>query len=154
MAGKCVVSDPDFYGVVQLLFLGGIYGMVLFKASNLIADGSELLLLIPSIAPIVGSVVLPILGAVPDGAIVLFSGMGPTVEVQEQIVAELARSCGKQIHRAEITVPFLSIPAGRVTIKNGEATYKRPRGAGEGWKRSPQALTTGARAFSLIDLRW
>ena len=64
--------------------------MVLFKASNLIADGSELLLLIPSIAPIVGSVVLPILGAVPDGAIVLFSGMGPIAEVQGKLLLELA----------------------------------------------------------------
>ena len=134
VAGKCVVSDPDFYGVVQLLFLGGIYGMVLFKASNLIADGSELLLLIPSIAPIVGSVVLPILGAVPDGAIVLFSGMGPIAEVQEQIAVGVGALAGSTIML--ITVPwFLSILAGRVTIKNGEATYKRPRGAGEGWKK-------------------
>ena len=38
-----------FGGIVQLLFLAGIYSMFLFKASNLIADGSELLLLIPSI---------------------------------------------------------------------------------------------------------
>jgi hypothetical protein len=60
---------------VQLLFLGGCYGFVLFQASNLISDGSELLLLVPSLAGLVGSIVLPVLGAVPDGAIVLFSGM-------------------------------------------------------------------------------
>lgn len=41
----------------------------------MISDGSELLLLVPSMAGIVGSVVLPVLGAVPDGAIVVFSGM-------------------------------------------------------------------------------
>jgi len=46
-------------------------------ASNMISDGSELLLLVPSVAGVVGSVVLPILGAVPDGMIVLYSGMGP-----------------------------------------------------------------------------
>ena len=35
----------------------------------MISDGSELLLLVPSLAGLVGSVVLPVLGAVPDGAI-------------------------------------------------------------------------------------
>ena len=36
-------------------------------------------------ADIVGSVVLPVLGAVPDGAIVLFSGMGPKAAAQGQL---------------------------------------------------------------------
>jgi hypothetical protein len=64
-------------GFVQLLFLGGTYGFILCYASNLISDGSELLLLIPSLAGLIGSVVLPVLGAVPDGCMVLFSGLGP-----------------------------------------------------------------------------
>ena len=54
------------FGSLQVLFLGGVYGKVLFDASNQISDGSELLLLIPSLAGIVGSVVLPVLGIVPD----------------------------------------------------------------------------------------
>ena len=52
----------DGYGFVQLLTLLVGYGYVLFIASNLIADGSELLLLVPSLAGLVGSCVLPILG--------------------------------------------------------------------------------------------
>eukprot|EP00955_Chlamydomonas_euryale_P049238 354208-Chlamydomonas_euryale.AAC.8 len=56
-------------------------GYILFCASNMIANGSELLLLTP-LAGLVGSVVLPVLGAVPDGAIVLFSGMGPNAQEQ------------------------------------------------------------------------
>ena len=36
-------------------------------------------------ADIVGSVVLPVLGAVPDGAIVLFSGMGAVDVVEQQV---------------------------------------------------------------------
>lgn len=52
------------------------------QASNLISDGSELLLLVPALAGVVGSVVLPVLGAVPDGAIVLFSGMGDDAQNQ------------------------------------------------------------------------
>ncbi|EGD77605.1 hypothetical protein PTSG_08701 [Salpingoeca rosetta] len=51
------------YGFVQVLFLMFAYAYVLFYASNLISDGSELLLLVPSMRDIVGSVVLPILGA-------------------------------------------------------------------------------------------
>lgn len=43
------------------------YGYVLYYASNLIGEGSELLLLVPSMAGLVGGVVLPLLGAVPDG---------------------------------------------------------------------------------------
>eukprot|EP00798_Chlamydomonas_sp_ICE-L_P007194 gene7193-302_t len=60
-------------GMCQLTFLLAAYGYILFSASNMISNGSELLLLTP-LAGLVGSVVLPVLGAVPDGAIVLFSG--------------------------------------------------------------------------------
>ena len=58
-------KEFNYSGLAQLLFLSFCYGYIIFIGSNLIADGSELLLLIPRIAPIVGSVVLPILGAVP-----------------------------------------------------------------------------------------
>lgn len=68
------------YGLVQLLFLGAVYGYCLTYASNLISDGSELLLLVPAWAGLIGSVVLPVLGAVPDGCIVFFSGMGPNAQ--------------------------------------------------------------------------
>ena len=63
-------SSGDWaWGLVQVLSLMMVYAYILFTASNMLSDGSELLLLVPSIAGIVGSVVLPILGAVPDGAI-------------------------------------------------------------------------------------
>jgi hypothetical protein len=70
----------DGFGFFQLLFLGGTYAYMLFFGSNLISDGSELLLLVPSLAGVVGSIVLPVLGAVPDGCIVLFSGLGPNAQ--------------------------------------------------------------------------
>lgn len=83
------LPDTDA-GFVQLLFLGGTYGYILCYASNLISDGSELLLLIPSMAGLIGSVVLPVLGAVPDGCMVLFSGLGPAAQglllYQDQLV--------------------------------------------------------------------
>jgi hypothetical protein len=78
-----VASLPDSgYGFCQLLFLFAVYGYVLMNASNMISDGSEFLLLVPAYAGIVGSVVLPILGAVPDGMLILFSGMGDDAQNQ------------------------------------------------------------------------
>ncbi|CAK0808729.1 unnamed protein product [Prorocentrum cordatum] len=61
---------------MQIVSLTVLYGYVLLHASDLISRGSELLLLVPRFAPVVGSVVLPILGAVPDGMMVLMSGLG------------------------------------------------------------------------------
>lgn len=67
----------------------------------MISDGSELLLLVPSLAGVVGSVVLPVLGAVPDGAIVLFSGMGDDAQSELSVgVGALAGS----------TIMLLTIP--------------------------------------------
>ena len=83
----------DFGGFIQLIILMIGYAYVLYSGSNLISDGSELLLLVPSLAGIVGSIVLPVLGAVPDGAIVLFSGLGPDAQNQLSVgVGALAGS--------------------------------------------------------------
>lgn len=66
---------PTFAGFVQLIALGGAYSACLTYAANLICDGSELLLLVPSLSGLIGSVILPILGAVPDACVVLYSGL-------------------------------------------------------------------------------
>lgn len=72
---------------------------------------------------IVGSVVLPILGAVPDGAIVLFSGLG--ADAQEQVAVGVGALAGSTIML--LTVPwFLSILGGRVDLDaRGNAIYKQ-----------------------------
>ena len=102
-----------FYGAFQLTFFLVVYGAILFKASNFISEGSELLLLVPSVSGLVGSVVLPVLGAVPDGAIVLFSGLGDNA--QEELSVGVGALAGSTIML--LTVPwFLSIVAGRVDI--------------------------------------
>lgn len=112
---------PPMYGILQVLLLLLVYGFILFKASDLIAHGSELLLLVPSMRDIVGSVVLPILGAVPDGAIVLFSGLGPNA--QEELAVGVGALAGSTTML--LTLPwFLSIFAGRVNIRaDGVPTY-------------------------------
>eukprot|EP00043_Microstomoeca_roanoka_P015030 m.149825 g.149825 ORF g.149825 m.149825 type:complete len:613 (-) comp16163_c6_seq1:309-2147(-) len=121
------------FGFVQVLFLMFAYAYVLFFASNLISDGSELLLLVPSVRDIVGSVVLPILGAVPDGAIVLFSGLGKNA--QKQVSVGVGALAGSTIML--LTFPwFLSVLGGRVDLdKHGEPTYTKPKGMSGPWKK-------------------
>ena len=89
----------------------------------MISEGSELLLLVPSLAGVVGSVVLPVLGAVPDGAIVLFSGMGDNA--QEELTIGVGALAGSTIFL--LTIPWaLCILGGRVHIDpvSGFALYK------------------------------
>merc|ERR1719414_1041896 len=94
----------------QLIFLTFVYAVVLYQASNLIADGSELLLLVPSVAGIVGSIVLPILGAVPDGMMVLVSGIGPNA--QETLSTGIGALAGSTVML--LTLPWIiAVTAGR-----------------------------------------
>jgi Ca2+/Na+ antiporter len=100
-------------GFFQVMLLLVVYGAVLFKSADVLSEGSELLMFVPSIKDVVGSIVLPILGAVPDGAIVLFSGMGPIKEAQEQLNVGVGALAGSTIML--LTIPwFLSLWAGRV----------------------------------------
>ena len=124
---ECIsYTDCDwFWGFMQVMTLMAIYGYILFYASNMLSQGSELLLLVPSLAGLVGSVVLPILGAVPDGAIMLFSGLGP--DAQNQLTVGIGTIAGSTIML--LTLPWGgSILLGRVPIgPDGTAAYKRRR---------------------------
>ena len=117
--------DPSAVGDSGLLWLFLTYGYALYAASNMISEGSDLLLLVPSLAGIVGSCVLPVLGAVPDGAIMLFSGLGSVEEAQENLAVGVGALAGSTIML--LTIPFaLSLYAGRVDLKaNGDANYGR-----------------------------
>jgi hypothetical protein len=115
----------DGYGLFQLLCVGAVYAYILCVASGWISDGSELLLLIPQVAGIVGSIVLPILGAVPDGALVLFSGLGENA--QDTLNVGVGALAGSTIML--LTVPWvLSIIGGRVDLIDGKLNYfARPK---------------------------
>lgn len=114
---------PESCNGFQLLFLTAVYGYVLVTASGMISDGSELLLLVPSIAGMVGSVVLPVLGAVPDTLMVLFSGIGPNPA--ETVSVGVGAIAGSTIML--LTIPwFLSILGGRVNIDaDGKCMYAK-----------------------------
>jgi Ca2+/Na+ antiporter len=148
-------DENSAYGFVQVLFLAGVYGMILSVASDMISDGSELLLLVPSLKGLVGSLVLPILGAVPDGAIVLFSGIGKNAASSIQVgVGALAGSTIMLI-----TLPwFIAVYAGRVAIQDGECIYsKRMIRRAESSRRTKSALnalfTTGVECGHAIHVQ-
>lgn len=113
---------PELCNMWQLMFLTVVYGVILYQSSNLIADGSSYLLLFPSVAGIVGSVVLPILGAVPDGTMVLFSGLGP--HAQDNVSVGVGALAGSTVML--LTFPwFIAVMFGRVPVVDGEPQYGR-----------------------------
>ncbi len=96
----------------------------MYYASTLIAEGSDLLLLVPSMAGLVGGVVLPLLGAVPDGAIMLFSGLGNVEDAQDTLSIGIGALAGSTIML--LTIPWgMSVINGRVDIDpdTGVANY-------------------------------
>lgn len=113
--------DPGETNNAQLAFLTVVYAVVLYQASNLISGGSELLMLVPAVAGLVGSIVLPILGAVPDGMMVLFSGIGPNA--QETVSVGVGALAGSTVML--LTFPwFICIIFGRVPLnKQGQPQW-------------------------------
>jgi len=96
--------DAAAMSIGPLIFMMIVYGFILKKASELIAEGSEHLLIL--FGPgIVGGLLIPILGAVPDCAIILISGLGAGTpkEIQEQIAVGVGTLVGS-------TVMLLTIP--------------------------------------------
>mmetsp|Transcript_148979 Transcript_148979/g.415139 ORF Transcript_148979/g.415139 Transcript_148979/m.415139 type:complete len:521 (-) Transcript_148979:151-1713(-) len=117
---------PEACNIPQLLFLTVVYAVILYQASNLISGGSELLLFFPPVAGIVGSIVLPILGAVPDGVMVLFSGLGP--DAQNQVSVGVGALAGSTVML--LTFPwFIAVVSGRVPLKDGVPAYGEARDA-------------------------
>ena len=116
---------PDIHGMAwsPLILLLCFYGYVLFRASGLISDGAELLLLVLS-PGLVGGLLLPLLGSLPDGLIVLFSGIGP--DAQEQLSVGVGTLAGSTI--LLLTLPWAACGVmGRVDLAadGASALYKR-----------------------------
>ena len=79
------------------LFLNLVYGCGLLAAAQLISDGSELLLEVLS-PGLVGGLLLPILGAVPDAAVIVASGLGASKEeAQEQVAVGMGTLAGSTV---------------------------------------------------------
>jgi len=102
MGDTCTTSGPfgvfpDCEGLGASVFLNLVYGYALLKAAGFISDGSELLLEILS-PGLVGGLLLPILGAVPDAAVIIASGLGASKEdAQEQVSVGMGTLAGSTV---------------------------------------------------------
>jgi len=142
---------PDGSGNSWLgqLFVMACYGFILFKAAVLIGDGSEKLLLIYG-PGIVGGLIIPILGAVPDGAIVLVSGLGSAAEAQCQVSTGVGTLAGSTIMLLTIPWAFSLFLGCRDRAADGTAAAKangRPKFE-EGFKPCSSCVTTYANTVS------
>jgi Ca2+/Na+ antiporter len=122
MLNESPFIPPEHMNNAAMTMMTVIYGVVLYQSSNLIADGSELLLLIPSVAGLVGSIVLPILGAVPDGMMTLSSGLGP--DAQSTVGAGVGVLAGSTVML--LTFPwFIAVSFGRGELVDGKVDYSK-----------------------------
>lgn len=97
-----------------------------------------------SYSGLVGGLVLPLLGAVPDGAIMLFSGLGDVEKAQETLSVGVGALAGSTIML--LTVPWaMSIYYGRVDFcgEDMEPNYKGSPKLKEGMSIEESLHTTG-----------
>eukprot|EP01125_Pyxidicula_operculata_P016307 TRINITY_DN5592_c0_g1_i2.p1 TRINITY_DN5592_c0_g1~~TRINITY_DN5592_c0_g1_i2.p1 ORF type:complete len:534 (+),score=118.79 TRINITY_DN5592_c0_g1_i2:18-1619(+) len=94
-------SDNLYGNIILMIF----YGYVLGRGANLIADGSELLLDILN-PGLIGGLVLPLLGALPDAMIVILSSLSGS---RESLIEEMQVGMGTL---AGSTVMLLTIAWG------------------------------------------
>ena len=92
------------------------YGLTLGVAAKLISDGAEMLLDLSFPPAIVGGVVLPVMGAVPDSVMILVSGLGDAAEAQTQISVGMGTLAGSTI--LLLTIAWgVSLIVGRTDIE-------------------------------------
>ncbi|EDO35059.1 predicted protein [Nematostella vectensis] len=98
------------------------YGAILGVAAKCISDGAELLLDLGLPASIVGGMVLPLLGAVPDSAIIIVSGLG--ADAQDKLNVGMGTLAGSTIML--LTAAWAgSVLIGRCDLnRHGEAIEK------------------------------
>jgi hypothetical protein len=119
-----------------VLMLG--YGYALLRGANLIADGSELLLEVMD-PGVIGGLVLPILGAMPDAAMIVVSGTGGSVaEAQEEVAVGIGTLAGSTVMLLSIAWGG-SLVLGRCDIENGVAVNKK---LSKGWDSTQTGVTS------------
>eukprot|EP00475_Leptophrys_vorax_P011528 TRINITY_DN1808_c0_g1_i1.p1 TRINITY_DN1808_c0_g1~~TRINITY_DN1808_c0_g1_i1.p1 ORF type:complete len:530 (+),score=153.68 TRINITY_DN1808_c0_g1_i1:851-2440(+) len=147
-----VFPDPDGLGAIPQLFLIIVYGFILLQASKTISAGSEMLLLLYG-PGLIGGLVIPIMGALPDGMIILMSGLsGSTPEqTKEQITVGVGTLAGSTIML--LTIPWAAgIYLGRRDIdpETGEAALITEKGKKKPKYTSFTWTQTGVTAFDEI----
>jgi len=109
--------------LILMLFYGALLGV----AAKLISDGAEMLLDLKVPASLVGGVILPLLGAVPDSAIIVASGMGE--DAQEKLAVGMGTLAGSTVML--LTVAWAgSLLIGRCDLNDKEEAIEQT-GAGK-----------------------
>lgn len=121
MAGPLFINVYDFpdtwKGNLQICFLGAIYVFIVFKGCNFLSDGSELLEQ-TKWKSLIGPTIIPILGQVPDAAIVLFSGVGS--DAQKEMSVGIGALAGSTVML--LTVPLVrAVFGGRIDLSEGKS---------------------------------
>eukprot|EP01083_Nonionella_stella_P221459 791164_1 len=126
------------------LFIMASYGFILYRAAVCIGNGSEKLLLVYG-PGIVGGLLIPILGAVPDGAIVLVSGLGNRAEAQCQVSTGVGTLAGSTIMLLTIPLALSLFLARRDIDPILNVAASKPNGrpkCSKGFKPFKQCVTT------------
>ncbi|GAQ92665.1 sodium/calcium exchanger family protein [Klebsormidium nitens] len=134
---------PCSEGVVGSIFLLLVYGFIILQGARWISEGSELLLKV--IDPgLIGGLLLPIVGALPDTFIVAASGLGGSPsEAQDKVEIGLGALAGANVMLLTIVIG-VSIIVGRCDLdSHGSAVDKRLT---RGW----DAKRTGVTVDGLI----
>eukprot|EP00111_Clytia_hemisphaerica_P008436 TCONS_00024625-protein len=117
--------------VILMLF----YGAILGGAAKLISDGAEMLLDLGFSPSIIGGVVLPILGAVPDCAIIVSSGMGD--DAQNKLSIGMGTLAGSTVMLLTIAWSSSLIVSRCSLNKHGESID----GKGKGFNLTKMGMT-------------
>jgi Ca2+/Na+ antiporter len=120
-----IFPDMADASVSAQIFMIAVYGYILLKAADIIGDGSEILGKMYG-AGIVGGLVIPMLGAVPDGMMILMSGMGggTRAQVQHELNVGIGTLAGS-------TIMLLTVPFGIAMILNARVYDHETKKAGK-----------------------
>eukprot|EP00474_Spongospora_subterranea_P011366 CRZ11824.1 hypothetical protein [Spongospora subterranea] len=143
-----VLEQLDLVPLSMLIFF---YAYILYSASCTLSKGSSLLLSLYG-PGMVGGFVIPILGAIPDGMIILISGLGQgSVKViQKQVAVGVGTLAGSTIML--ITIPWaIGVFLGRRDIDaSGQAASKIVDGVVRPLYTKFTWMSTGVTAFPEI----
>uniref|UniRef100_A0A6B2L1M2 Sodium/calcium exchanger membrane region domain-containing protein n=1 Tax=Arcella intermedia TaxID=1963864 RepID=A0A6B2L1M2_9EUKA len=117
---------PSTNSLGSMLIMILFYGAILGFGAKIIADGSELLLeIFPNWSTLIGGLLLPVLGALPDSTMIVFSGaFGSVEEAQTQVSVGVGTLAGSTIML--LTIPWsASLIAARTDIINNKAKDRK-----------------------------
>ncbi|KAL3702063.1 hypothetical protein R1sor_020085 [Riccia sorocarpa] len=125
------------------IFLLLVYGFCLLKAAQFLSEGSELLLTVLN-PGLIGGLLLPILGALPDALLILVSGLSASAEeAQAQVLVGMGLLAGSTIMLLTLLWGS-SLIAGRCDLEPGYGgqLYAKDRQLTKGFSLTETGVTT------------